>query len=214
MSLLIGAPPLFSGGNPPIEFVASAQTQNAATSTTLVIAKPAGTIQGDLMVAFMGNDDSAGRDWTNPAGWTQAVLGGPNSAQTVYKIAGASEGADYTFTHNATRRLSGVIVTYRFAKYDVVGTIASGSTPLAAPEITVTAAESVLLAFFMNDGGMTNASTPTGMSVLATDYDGTDPNYAVFSQSVGAGATGTRTSASTGASGADFQGNLIAIGPA
>lgn len=78
----------------------SVQTSTGTGGRT--VTKPTGTVEGDLLVAHFVSGDSSG-NITAPAGWTlvgsedREATTRPQSA-VYYKIAGSSEGADYTFT--------------------------------------------------------------------------------------------------------------------
>jgi hypothetical protein len=83
------------------------------SSTSLVIPKPAGVADGDLLVAVIMNDTNTS---TPPAGWStlRASSAGAGSAGNVgvfYKIA-ASEGASFAFAHSLDSA-SGIVIAYR-----------------------------------------------------------------------------------------------------
>lgn len=176
----------------PITFVASAVKQNTANATTLVITKPTGTVDGDIMIAFMGLLNGVGT-WTPPAGWTK--LSDTSSSSMAYKVA-SGEGANYTFTDDVSDLLSGVIVTYRYAAYD--GSVSANyslSNPIVATTITATVNSSLLIAAYLANSTGQTFSAPSGMLVLVSDSDATyAPSWAVFTQGINAGATGSRSS--------------------
>jgi hypothetical protein len=178
------------GGRVPITLVNYAQA--AAATTPLTINKPTNTAQGDIMVAVMCADTNV--TWTGDTDWTEvADLGDTSSLRIAYKVAGASEGASYAFTYAASvKKLSGCIITYRYAAYDTIGAFASPATDVIAPQIT--AAGGLLLAAYAVSSASRTWSTPSGMASVCSDTDATAPGYAVFSQEINAGATGTRTS--------------------
>lgn len=199
-----------------ITYVASAQTQTSSTGTTLVINKPAGTQQGDLMISFVVAVNKSGT-WTGGTGWTEVIDQGVDpSLRVAYLVAGASEPSSYTFAFNALTTFSGVIATFRNAAYDTVGTIsttASGGLQ-TAPQITLSTSSSAILAFFENTNlaGWTNP-TP-GLVSTATDSDGNSPSWALYRElNLSSGATGTRsaTCSSTGSPRACI---LVGIKPA
>jgi hypothetical protein len=196
--------PLFAnGGIPPIEFVALAQHQNSTTATTLVINKPTGVQEGDLMVAVMATDSSV--TWTGDTSWTEVSdTGNRTGLRIAWKRAGASEGASYTFTSSSSRRLSGVILAYRNATFGTMGTVQDYSTApsgniMVAPSITVADPGSRLLAAYANRISSTTYTTPSGMTSRAVDANATAPSWHVFDQEVGAGASGTRSSTASDA---------------
>jgi hypothetical protein len=130
-------PPAFGGGNAdtslqstqaslciwpnqnvrPPEFIAATTTSPVATST-ITINKPAGTQQGDLMLAFVSG--SINLTYTGDTGWTEiADQGVEPSLRVAYKVAGASEPSSYVFTSSSTSgNKTGAILTYRYAAYD------------------------------------------------------------------------------------------------
>lgn len=73
-SLIVRAAGYVPPVDPDVELeaiIASATTERAASATTLTLAKPVGVQDGDLLVAFLTNQqaDSAAPAWTPPAGW-------------------------------------------------------------------------------------------------------------------------------------------------
>ncbi len=192
-------------------FVASAATQNTVNSTSLVINKPTGTQQGDLMIAFMAGE-SAGT-WTGDTGWTEVVDANVKFAlRAAYKVAGASEGASYTFTSSSSRILSGAILTYRGAAYDAIGSIASGANPLVITGPTASEDFSVLIGYAGRLASGVTITAPASMTARVTDNDGNAPSYVIADEYVLAGATGTRSF--TIGSAVDVSGVLLTIKPA
>jgi hypothetical protein len=142
---------------PAIRDVSWAAT-SVATGTTLVIPTPA-YAQNDLLLAiFMADTGTA--TWTS-TGWTH-VTGSPstNTAQLVmmWKIAGASEAASFTFTASVSESFNGAIVSIR----DVDTTNPFGSTPVISfanqasaakfnmPTITTNVANALVIYAFAN----------------------------------------------------------------
>jgi len=191
------------------EFVASASTQNPSAGTTLVINKPTGTVDGDLMVAVMAADGST--SWSGDTGWTEAADQGTNpSIRIAYKIA-ASEGASYTFTASTSRTLSGSILTYRFAAYGTIGTFATGNNPLILPLISPSESQSILIAAGARGSSNITLGTPISMTAKVTDSDATAPSYIVCDQTVAKGPTGARYM--TTGSATNVAGIMLAIKP-
>jgi hypothetical protein len=200
MVSLLQAPP-----DPP-EFVAYS-TGNSASGGTLTIAKPTGTINGDLMIAFMGDGGGAGT-WTMPAGWTEVYdQGASPDFGIAYKVA-SGEGASYDFviTQNAVK--GGSIVTYRDGRFDKMGATVHNTSTLVAPSISVTEDSSILLAAYLKTGVSGSFSVPAGMTLRASGTGGLAPCWGVFSEEVSSGATGSRSS---GTGGAASTGGLLAI---
>lgn len=204
--------PKYSGTVP--TFVASASTQNTSTGSSLVINKPTGTAQNDLMIAIMCSGDSASSTWTGDTGWTEIVdeNNRPN-IRIAYKVAGASEGSSYTFTASAgTNIASGSILTYRNAAYDTVGTFAEAVDPIVASGITVASDFCILIGAFAIGAASITCSTPTGMTARVTNNDATTPSYLIADQYVVSGVTNSRSS--TAGSSARTAGILMSIKPA
>lgn len=206
-------------GRSPPSYVAAAQTHNGATNTnTLVISKPTGTQQYDLMIAVMAIGFASALTWTGDTGWTEILdQNASPDLRIAYKVAGASEGSSYTFTcSSSVTALTGCILTYRGADYDAIGTIgtaASGGN-CTAGAVTASSDNSILLAAFaINAIGGITFPTPSGMS-LVTEYTGANQgDWAIFSQAVNTGSSGTKSCDPSGASGA-VSGVLLSIKPA
>lgn len=197
-----------------ISYVAQSTTQVSSPSTTVVVSKPTGTVQGDLMIMVGALGTGAERTWTGDTGWTEVAdqNASPN-LRVAYKVAGASEPASYTFTINSatTSGIGASILTYRNAAYDVVGAFTSGTNPLILPSISPSENFSFLIAIGARADDVITLGTPAGMTVRVTDADGTAPSYKVCDEVVLSGATGTR-SMSTG-SASDVSGIMLAIKP-
>ena len=196
------------------EFVASASTQTTTASTsTVVINKPTGTVDGDLMVAVMATGSTT-RTWTGDTGWTEAAdQGAQPNLRIAYKLAGASEPASYTFTiDSATANgISGCILTYRYAEYDTIGTFVTNANPLAITSIAPSLSQSILIAVGARRDASITLGTPTSMTARVTDNDAITPSYKVCDQVVAKGPTGTR-SMSTGNT-TSVSGIMLAIKP-
>ena len=90
----------------------------------MVLNKPSGTVEGDMMVAWVCGDSSARKNVTPPSGWSVIYnqsspdLGGSAQQFGYYKVATASEPSSYTFTFSGSAgRYKGVITSY----YDTNG---------------------------------------------------------------------------------------------
>lgn len=163
-------------------------------STDMVIPKPTGTVEGDLLTTFIIL--TANATVTPPAGWTTVV----NAAgvKAYWKIAGPSEPASYTFTRGLTTnnavgqmaRLTGADTTN---PVDTLGAVPSGSSSTAVlPSINVTDG------FFLwqQVAVIANATwTPPGTATEDYDYQPPPQAFGVAAghETVGAGSTGTRT---------------------
>lgn len=124
------------------------------------VSKPTGTVDGDVLVAFVrGYDAAAAPTISPPAGWTEIVQGAKSSVVQLgafWKRA-SSEGSSYTFTHDGTDDESSYSIVYVLS---YSGCIASGdpiddysdtnyttnNTTLRAASVDTTGANAMLLA--------------------------------------------------------------------
>jgi hypothetical protein len=96
----------------------STATAVSGSTTSLVINKPAGTVQGDVLVATIGVYDAT---ISTPSGWTLApgcpvdtIVSGTTHRRlyVFHKVAGASEPASYSFAISVATQVSGGIAAY------------------------------------------------------------------------------------------------------
>lgn len=98
-----------------ISFVNAAAAVLNANATGVTVTKPTNTAQYDVMVAIFCVPQ--GQTITNPTGWV--TLNSQNAStgvlvRSMYKIAGASEGANYTFsTATSDNAKAASIMTFR-----------------------------------------------------------------------------------------------------
>lgn len=174
-----------------IEFVALSTA--TTSSTTLTINKPTGTTQGNLLIAIVFADPNV--TWSGDTGWTEVVdQGSGPSIRVAYKVAGASEASNYTFTSSASGLIGGAIFTYKNALYDTVGAIQTGVTGgvQVAPSITLAENASTLIAVFARAQTTTWSAPSAGLSLLTTQTV-VRPAWAIFHQTdLPSGSTGTR----------------------
>jgi len=170
------APPV-----PPISapvHIASSSTANSSSGDpTLTITKPTGTVDGDIMVAFvMGNGTNIS---TPPSGWTllfsnSTSLDGTTTYFYCYTKVASSEPAsyDWSMSGGAFTEL-GSISTYRpihaAQPEDISGGQLSANFNLhTATNITTVHVETlVLVAYFLNRGGGSTSAVltpPSGMT--------------------------------------------------
>ncbi len=135
-------------------FRAAASASAASGVLTLTITKPAGTIENDVMVAAIGVSANA-PVITPPAGWVlvRKMDNGAvnaNSLAVYYKVATATEPANYAWGLSASTGAAGGIQT--FYNVDITfpidaengQTTASGTSHIA-PGITTTVANTMLV---------------------------------------------------------------------
>lgn len=191
-----------------ISIVSSATTANTSNGASLVITKPSGIVNGDVLIS-VAHHSTASSTWTPGTGFTEVQDFASQSAGDVARrTVDGTEAATFTLTcSSATGTLTGGIVAFRNAIFDQVGTIGGAASPSVAPGITMTGPGIVLAVFSRNASGIT-FSTPSGFTPLWSDSDGSAPSIAVFWKAVAAGATGD---VSTVPSAATASGYLIGI---
>ena len=189
-------------------FRAASTAEDLIDGGNITITKPTGTVDNDLMVAHVYTavlGATAPTTLTPPTGWTIVgttgtitVLGGVYSIRygTYYRVAGASEGANYTWTANGTLATAGQMVTYdnpnTSAPFDTsaTGQFTADATPTASAITTAEANEMVMTVFFSaGDGTAGTWTAPSGMA------ERTDANALTHDDvlQVAAGTTGTKT---------------------
>jgi hypothetical protein len=204
-------------------FRALANTTYPSAATSVTCAKPTGTVDGDIMVAFLvqvraGSATSAP---TPPSGWAQIATYQTvfDAANTLYARASvwwkraSSEGANYTWTFTETNNNQAVIASYSgcIASGNPVdvssGNSASSGNTATATGVTTTVADTRLIYTGNNWEALGNLTPPTGMTER---YD----NLTYWSDQAiaSAGATGNRTQVVTGST-TPWTAFLIALKP-
>ena len=185
------------------------QSQASATpssGTSITVAKPAGTVEGDVLVALMvAITSSSSGDISAPAGWLSAGSGAvaappgfTGRGLCAYRVTGASEPANYTFTRgDAISAAAGVILRYApqapTAPPGVVDAVGmSGQvTPGVAPSVDAAGNADTLITWHISR--TTEGATPTGMTQRAL-ISLTDIKLGCYDELLSSpGATGTRT---------------------
>jgi len=169
---------------------------------SFVIPVPAGTVAGDVLFATVV---ATGTITTTPAGWTQIAKTQPVAGEdlvTWYRVATASEPANYTITADVGANHGvGTITTRRGVDTGTVldttaaaGTAVTSGTTVVAPTQTPVSAPALLVSVFAGRPNST-FSTPTGMTERMDSTDGLAYSMAVDDEVITpAAATGTRTS--------------------
>jgi hypothetical protein len=179
-----------------IGFVDAATAENGAGSSSLSITKPAGVVEGGLMVATV---TAAGTGAvTTPSGWTvvKTLTQGTLRQATYYKVAGASEPASYSWSLSSSRVASGGIADYsgvnQTVPIDAIASAGGESGNAAVPSATTSAANDLVLAVASFATGTT--VTPDASTIERFDVKSSSntTSQADFAQAT-AGATSAKT---------------------
>ena len=190
-----------------ITFRGSTSAGAPSGTLSLTINKPSGTAAGDVMIASIAVRPNTAAI-TVPAGWTPVrridnANANANSLAVYYKVAGASEPANYTWTFSTSTGSAGGIHTFSGVDtgnpIDVEGgqNTASGLTH-ATPGVTTTVTNTMLVtshafsssATWTPPGGMTEAFDVASETVPNAAGISIEGNYVT---QAAAGATGTKT---------------------
>lgn len=204
------------------ETIATATRDN--DGGVLVVGKPAGTVENDVLVAAIAIDG-----WgtiSGPAGWTKEVsndaqpVGASTGLAVFWLVAGPAEPGSYTFTN--TRNETAVGAISRYSGVDLVVTVeasalgSGGGSSLVSPSVTTLGTDRLIVRSAGQDGDRTPYTPPAGHSErydLAT-VPGGSPTSGTGADAlqVVAGPTGTGTF--TASAGGDWRTGTIALVPA
>jgi hypothetical protein len=173
---------------------------NTTASSIVVVAKPAGTAAGDVLVASIALNGTTVT--TAPSGWVQiaAVTAITNpKLYAYYRVAGASEPATCTWTLAASQMNSGGIARYSGVNntnpLDAPATSATTAAALnlAVPAVTTVSSGAMLIgAAAINSSSTTNTiAGPSGMTER-WDLGGKRQDYADVIQAT-IGSSGNKT---------------------
>ena len=205
----------------PITFRAASSTANSSgAATSVTVSKPTGTIEGDVMIAALGWD--ANGSITAPSGWTlirSTLFNTDNNVAAWYKVAGASEPANYTWSQPANDDFSvGIATYYNVNKSNPINVenaqTNSASSNVVAPSVTTTVANTMLVFIGSIDhNNVGNTWTPpSGMNERVDQTNKWTSIEIADVVQASAGSSGTKTGVTT-----DSQanvGHLIALNPA
>lgn len=183
-------------------------TNIVSSAPSIACNKPTGTVENELLLAFVTAYQSDTRTISAPVGWS--TLRGPDrntgaekiASYVFYKVAGASEGASYTFTFDSSG-IYGDCAILRYSGVDTanpVDTASSGNNGTAATRtgtgITTSYNDMTLV---LHSAGY-NEAISTGPASM-TERVLWDATLAVYDETIStAGATGDRTHTQTGVS--------------
>lgn len=185
-----------------ITFQGATTKNNGSGATTLVISRPAGAVNGTIMVAQI-TVRAVATTITPPSGWT--LIRRDNSSSSIgaaiyYRIATASEPTSYTWKFNTSQKASGGVAAYSGVNVTnpidgQSGRVNSSTSTMTANSITTTTANDKLL-YFGHVATATTVTPPTGMTerweVTAPNSSGTTSEISELQLSA-AGPVGNKT---------------------
>lgn len=192
--------------------VASQTSVYQTLANSITFTKPSGTVDGDLLLALVYADTLT---VTPPAGWTSEAS---SSGLFLFSRVASSEGASYQFTtgfgnNNGTiTRVTGASTTSPVAASDLY--LNASATSAVLPSVGAGAAGSGLIQMVMVRTAGAATWSPPGTATEVYDADATGGGFRAAGghETVGAGASGTRTWTSTAS--ADYvMGAIFAINP-
>ncbi len=188
-------------------FRAAASAGAPSGTLTLTIAKPTGTVSGDVMIAAIGVRPNTAVI-TPPSGWTlirrtDQASGAANSQAIYRKVAGESEPASYSWTFNTSTGSAGGIMTFWGVSTTSPINVENGQATSSAlthstPSVTTTI-DNTLLVTAHSFSSAATWTAPTGMTEAVDVASRAVPNAAGLSLEMSyvgqpvAGATGTKT---------------------
>jgi len=186
-------------------FAEAKVVQDSADQVT--VAKPAGVVENDLMVSVIVTDQDATA--ITCTGWTAAIESYTLSVSVavLYKVAGASEGSDYTFSWTGNQsayafimRITGHKVATPINVSSIDGATSASPT---CPTATTTKDDCLILRIFgADDDDITvDGGEPSGTTVITVDESAasgtTVSGGAAYESQLSAGATGAAAFALT-----------------
>jgi hypothetical protein len=150
-------------------------------SSLLTIARPEGSVAGDVLVASVALDAPASIAIVAPQGWSlvrrdsDEGASAPLSEATYWKLVGAAEPESYTWTWTSPHGVRGVggILLYRGADTgapvdEASGRFSADVRSFAAPSITTSMPNELYLGLFASTGA-NGLTTPIGMAEVFED---------------------------------------------
>ncbi len=157
------------------------EKKEAAGGTSLTIVTPAGTGEGDLLIAAVATEADTSSSLAPPGGegWNEINIGQQGGRVTLgvwWKLADASESPSHQFTWGVSKQAYGWIM--RFTGHDTSSTIddtavggGQSGTPVS-PAVTTTVANATILRIggFKDDGITVDAPGLSGHIAITMDY--------------------------------------------
>lgn len=180
--------------NPGVVTAVGNSTFSGTAATSVTLGKPAGTQQGDVMLAVIALTGNLAV--SAPSGWTAAtsVLNGNNMAQAVFwRVATNSNADSYTFTWASSANVTSAILSFRNANPTTpvsgsIGQANASSTTITAGSITAPA-NGLVVGFFQVRN--TSAITPPAGFAEDTQLSVNSCNLETSFRTYAAGSTGT-----------------------
>lgn len=177
----------------------------AADTGNVVVTKPSGTVDGDLLLAVHFQDPDGSAANQTASGWTQVGSTQDNAVGStkVWRKAASSEGANYTFGGDGGA--SGVVIIIRIdghdagSPIDVTATFGTGGSSVShvAPAVSPAGSDSLLVcgAYALVEGAALTYTAPGTMTERAdVQPSGQWVAGTLATQGLAAsGSTGTRT---------------------
>lgn len=193
---------LVSGLAAPSSIALRASATGTTGSTLLTVAKPTGTVDGDVMLAQIAGRGSGTMTCTPPAGWVE-VLNQTRSTGGrlfVYRKVASAEAASYDFTLSGASSHAGAILSFSGVNtttpVDVFASAeGAASTDHVCPSVTTTVPNAVLVMCAMT-AVLTAGGSYTWPAGTSEAYD-----TEVVSSGSGYESGATRAQAAAGASG-------------
>ena len=188
--------------NPP-KFESYEEAGSSGNVNQIVVNKPSGTLQGDLLFAAFSKDSSFGL-LNSPAGWTDLREGSTGTSRVLfsYKIATLSEPATYTFTSTDSDQMCVGITRFSGVDssdpIDVFSSFSSGTTssPICPIVTTSVSNTTILRVMGADDDDYTEPGNyPLGYSGIftaqSTGNNGETHSTLAYLTQQNAGSTGT-----------------------
>jgi inosine-uridine nucleoside N-ribohydrolase len=192
---------------------ASAVTYASDSTTSVRLAVPAGAQAGDLLLASIGVGRSSGSvqpALTAPAGWTLVSRTDQGSAGTIAVYRHVLTAGETAFTWTTSAAVGGTAYLAAFGGVDTSNPVSAssgrvitkGTSSIATPSVTTTAAGSMLVASYYGyrtKAKSTSWAPPSGMTELgdATNSSGTRSGSLDQGLQASAGASGAKTAVSS-----------------
>ncbi len=202
------------------------ETKNPDEETFIDIAKPSGTVVGDLLIAAVVTDEDTSSNITPPSGWNEISLGQESSAVTFgvwWKLADAGEPSTYQFDWTGDDPFQSYGWIMRFTGHDPSAPIATASTgsgsnrnPLSTNVITGSDGNLILRLGGFDDDDITVGNPGlSGHTAITMESSSTSSNRvsggAGYTYQITAGDTGTSNFNLTGRE--EYRTVTIAIRP-